>query len=60
VLAKFAFQLAQAFNNFYHRHPILREPDPDRKLFLLWLTGYVRWQLERALDLLGVEVPEAM
>jgi arginyl-tRNA synthetase len=60
VLAKFAFQLAQAFNNFYHRHPILREPDPDRKLFLLWLTGYVRSQLERALDLLGVEVPEAM
>jgi arginyl-tRNA synthetase len=60
VLAKFAFQLAQAFNNFYHRHPILREPDPDRKLFLLWLTGYVRSQLERALDLMGVEVPEAM
>jgi arginyl-tRNA synthetase len=29
-------------------------------LFLLWLTGYVRSQLERALDLLGVEVPEAM
>ena len=33
VVAKFAFQLAQSFNNFYHRHPILREPDPGKKLF---------------------------
>ena len=60
VIAKFAFQLAQSFNNFYHRHPILREPDPQKKLFLLWLAGFVRSQLERALDLLGIEIPEVM
>ena len=60
VVAKFAFQLAQSFNNFYHRHPILREPDPGKKLFLLWLAGFVRSQLERALDLLGIEIPEVM
>ena len=60
VIAKFAFQLAQSFNNFYHRHPILREPNPQKKLFLLWLAGFVRSQLERALDLLGIEIPEVM
>ena len=34
-LAKHAFQLAQEFNNFYHRHHILTEEDPARKTFLL-------------------------
>ena len=29
--AKHAFQLAQQFNNFYHRHHILTEADEDRK-----------------------------
>src|SRR5205085_8771214 len=32
-LAKFAFQLAQSFNNFYHRHHILHEEDESRKQF---------------------------
>ncbi len=31
-----------------------------RRLFLLWLADFVRRQLGRALDLLGIEVPEAM
>src|SRR6202022_4646817 len=34
-LAKHAFQLAQYFNAFYHRHPILTESDERRKRFLL-------------------------
>ena len=34
-LAKHAFQLAQLFNNFYHRHHILTEEDPARRQFLL-------------------------
>ncbi|HEX6465708.1 MAG TPA: arginine--tRNA ligase, partial [Terriglobales bacterium] len=34
-LAKYAFQLAQMFNNFYHKHHILNEPDEQRKQFLL-------------------------
>ncbi len=60
VVAKFAFQLAQAFSNFYHRHHILREADPEKQLFLLWLADFVRCALERALDLLGIEVPAVM
>lgn len=59
-VAKYAFQLAQAFNNFYHEHPVLAEPDRERKTFLLWLTDYVRGQLERTLGVLGIPCPDYM
>ncbi|MBI4460354.1 MAG: arginine--tRNA ligase, partial [Acidobacteria bacterium] len=58
--AKFAFQLAQSFNNFYHRFRILTEQDRERKAFLLWLVQIVDRHLTLTLDLLGIEVPEAM
>src|SRR3990167_7064293 len=41
AVAKYAFQLAQSFNNFYHRFRILTEKDPARKAFLLWLVRMV-------------------
>ncbi|MBI2815347.1 MAG: arginine--tRNA ligase [Acidobacteria bacterium] len=60
AVAKYAFQLAQSFNNFYHRFRILTEQDESRKAFLLWLVEIVDRQLTATLDLLGIEVPEAM
>ena len=59
-VAKYAFQLAQAFNNFYHSYPVLTEEDREKRTFLLWMTDYVRGQLERTLDVLGIAVPEYM
>jgi arginyl-tRNA synthetase len=59
-VAKFAFQLSQAFNLFYHHHHILSEPDEQKHAFLLRLTELVETQLVRALDLLGIEAPEKM
>jgi arginyl-tRNA synthetase len=59
-LAKYAFQLAQAFNNFYHKHHILSEADEQKRAFLLALTELVERQLVRALSLLGIEAPEKM
>jgi arginyl-tRNA synthetase len=59
-VAKYAFQLAQAFNNFYHQYPILSEENREKKVFLLWMTEYFRAQLERTLAVLGIEVPEYM
>ena len=56
-LARYAFQLAQSFNNFYHQYPILSESDPEKKTFLLWMTQFFRLELERTLSLLGIEVP---
>jgi arginyl-tRNA synthetase len=59
-VAKFAFQLAQAFNLFYHHHHILSETDEQKRAFLLRLTELVETQLVTALDLLGIEAPEKM
>jgi arginyl-tRNA synthetase len=59
-VAKYAFQLAQAFNNFYHGTQVLSEENPEKRVFLLWITDYVRRQLERTLAVLGITVPEYM
>jgi len=59
-LAKHAFQLAQLFNYFYHRHPILNEADEDKKKFLLATAAIVRRELTRALGVMGITVPPVM
>jgi arginyl-tRNA synthetase len=59
-VAKYVFQLAQIFNNFYHQYPVLSEPDAERKTFLLWMTDYLASQLERTLAVLGIAVPAYM
>jgi arginyl-tRNA synthetase len=59
-VAKYAFQLAQAFNNFYHKHHILSEPDGQKRTFLLALTELVEQRLVHALSLLGIDTPERM
>jgi arginyl-tRNA synthetase len=59
-MAKYAFQLAQAFNNFYHKHHILSEADEQKRAFLLGLTELVETQLVRALHLMGIDAPEKM
>jgi arginyl-tRNA synthetase len=59
-LAKYAFQLAQQFNNFYHRHHVLNEPDPTRKTLLLATAAIAQRQMTRALDYLGIQAPPVM
>ncbi len=59
-LARYAFQLAQAFNTFYHDYPVIHEHDREKRTFLLWMTRYFRDQLERTLSVLGISVPEYM
>jgi arginyl-tRNA synthetase len=59
-LAKHAFQLAQEFNKFYHRHNILKEEDPARQTFLLATAAVALRELILALSWLGIESPEAM
>jgi arginyl-tRNA synthetase len=59
-LAKHVFQLAQLFNTFYHRHPILAEADEQKKKFLLATAAVVRRELIRALQVMGIESPPAM
>jgi arginyl-tRNA synthetase len=59
-VAKYAFQLSQAFNNFYHEYPVIHEENRERRTFLLWMCDYFRRQLERTLGVLGIEAPEYM
>ena len=60
VLAKYAFGLAQLFNAFYHRYPILNEERGDRKRWRAAGVVYFRQQLGRALELMGIDVPARM
>ena len=60
ALAKYAFGLAQSFNAFYHRYPVLNEPSPEVRLWRAAAVVYFRTQLGRALDLMGCDVPPRM
>jgi arginyl-tRNA synthetase len=60
VLAKYAFGLAQAFNGFYHRYPILNEERSDVRTWRAAAVAFYRAQLTRALDLMGCTVPARM
>ncbi len=59
-LAKHSFQLAQLFNTFYHRYPILSEADEGRKKFLLATAAVARRELIRVLAAMGITVPPVM
>ena len=59
-VARYAFQLAQAFNTFYHDYPVLAEQDQEKRTFLLWMTSYFRSQLDKTLQVLGIEPPVYM
>jgi arginyl-tRNA synthetase len=60
ILTRYAFALAQQFNNFYHRHHILTETDESRKMLLLATAAVARRELVRVLGWLGIAVPSAM
>jgi len=60
ILARFAFQIAQEFNNFYHRNHVLTEEDQARKKLLLATAAVAHRELERVLGWLGIAVPASM
>jgi arginyl-tRNA synthetase len=60
ILAKYAFSLAQSFNAFYHRAPIVNEERDDVRRWRAAAVVYVRDQLTHALDLMGIEIPARM
>jgi arginyl-tRNA synthetase len=60
VLAKYAFGLAQSFNAFYHRAQILNEERDDVRRWRAGAVIYLRNQLTKALDLMGIDVPPRM
>jgi arginyl-tRNA synthetase len=60
ILCEYVFELAQAFSRFYTEHHIMSEPDAVLRAARLGLCGLTLSVLTRALDLLGITVPERM
>jgi len=60
ILAKYAFNLAKAFNLFYHNHKIIPETDPVKRAVLISVADAARNALTAALVTMGIEVPEKM
>ncbi len=60
ILAKYTFNLAKAFNLFYHNHKIIVETDDVKRAVLVSVADMGRRSLTAALDTLGIEVPDKM
>lgn len=59
-LCAYIYDLANAFNRFYHETKILTEEDEERKAGYVALLKLTKGILEIGIDLLGFEAPERM
>ncbi len=59
-LAAFLFELAQRFNTFYNRQPIINAETPEQQQIRLAITAATREILTQGLMLLGIKTPEEM
>ncbi len=60
TLARHAFGLAQSFNHFYHRQPILQETDAAVRNRRVAIARIFEREMARLLELLGIPQPERM
>lgn len=60
IIATYCFELADAFNTFYHNCPILKAGSEVLVRARLALTASAKQTIENALGLLGIEAPEIM
>ncbi|AEM39218.1 arginyl-tRNA synthetase [Pyrolobus fumarii 1A] len=60
LLAQHLLRIADVFNRWYPKDPVIHEQDPGTKAFKLALVYSVRAALRSGLSLLGVPTPERM
>jgi arginyl-tRNA synthetase len=60
LLANYCYEIAKEFNQFYHDHSILNEPDPDKKNFRLILSECVVKIMKSGMGMLGIGMPDRM
>jgi len=60
VIANYVYEVAKAFNKFYHEKSILQAEDETTKQFRLQLSSATAKVIKKAMKLLGIEVPERM
>ncbi|UCE41681.1 MAG: arginine--tRNA ligase [Candidatus Aminicenantes bacterium] len=59
-IAKFAFNLCQKFNAYYHKYQVLAERDKSTKSIRIWTIQFVREVLSNVLCLMGIPQPMRM
>ena len=59
-ICAYVYDLANAFNHFYHETKILSEEDATRKASYISLLEMTKRVLEQSIELLGFEAPERM
>ena len=59
-ICAYIYDLANAFNHFYHETKIMTEEDKEKQAAWIALLVLVRDVLETSIDLLGFEAPERM
>ncbi|NBJ04689.1 arginine--tRNA ligase [Alistipes sp. Z76] len=60
IIASYAYDLAKTFNGYYHDHSILREEDERKRAMRVTLAAEVARVLDKAMKLLGIDVPQRM
>ena len=60
VIANYAYDLAKEFNQYYHDTPVLREEDEALLKYRLALLSMIAEVLVKAMDILGIQLPERM
>ncbi len=60
IIANYAYEVAREFNQFYHEHSILNEPDNEVSIFRLWLASFTGIIIRSSLQLLGIDAVERM
>ena len=60
LVANYAYDLAKEFNQYYHDTRILQEPDEAVRAWRLGLIRTVADVLVKAMDILGIQLPERM
>ena len=60
IIANYSYELAKEYNQFYHDHSVLNEPNEERKVFRALLSKVTAEIIAKGFYLLGIEVPERM
>lgn len=60
IIANYVYEIAKAYNKFYHEKSILQAEDIELKKFRLQLSSASAKIISKAMNLLGIDVPERM
>jgi arginyl-tRNA synthetase len=60
VLANYLYELAKAYSTYYQAIPILKEENPELIQLRLQISAFSAKTIKKAMQLLGIEVPDRM